>query len=109
MGIHQRFLAETAEHFTPRVEREKRYAVATATTLITASGTSVDAQILNLSNSGCRIRSKLSVRPGEHLTFLLEPLGFVEAEVRWTCGNDMGVELVARDPSYSEYRFAYPP
>jgi hypothetical protein len=109
MGIHQRFLPQTAEYHTRWIHRERRFAFDASTKLTTASGASADAQILNVSNRGCMVRSHLSVQPGEHLSFLLEPLGFVEAEVRWTSGDDMGLELVARDPSYPEYQFAYPP
>jgi PilZ domain len=65
------------------------------------SGTSYRAQgtVLNLSISGCRARSVFDVKEGESLGVLIdvreyEPLYVSRAEVRWSEGQEFGMEFI---------------
>ena len=109
MGIHERFLADTAQCLASRVDREKRYPVAASTIVTTITGASATARILNVSNRGCRIETSLLLQHRDCVRLVLEPLGLVEAEVRWTNEDQAGLKLIARDSTHSDYRFSYPP
>lgn len=66
------------------------------------SGSSYRANgtVLNLSMVGCRCRTGFAVRKGESLGLLIhipryeDPLYVALAEVRWTQGQEFGVEFI---------------
>ena len=109
MGVHHRFLALSAQGARQWTPREARYPVRTPTTVTTAAGISGAALVSNVSNKGCRIATSLSLRPGERLKLVVEPLGLVEAEVQWTGHGEAGLELTARDAFHSDYEFSFSP
>lgn len=109
MGIHQPIRSPVADYLREWLEREKRYAVKGVTTVTTEAGRSATAQISNVSNRGCRITTNLDIVVGERLMLVVEPLGAVEAEVRWMIGNEAGLQFIGRDPFHSDYEFACRP
>ncbi len=109
MGIHQRFPSEAEQGLRRWTPREKRFAVDCPTVVTNAAGLSRTARISNLSNKGCRIITLLQLRPGERLQLVVEPLGLVEAEVRWTEHNDAGLRLMSRDAFHDGYEFSLQP
>ncbi len=109
MGIHHRFLALSTQASRQWTPREARYPVKTPTTVTTAAGISVAALVSNVSNNGCRIATLLTLRPGERLKLIVEPLGLVEAEVQWSADGEAGLELTARDAFHSDYEFSCSP
>lgn len=108
MGIHERLSGLPTELFRQWTARDTRYAVDGVTTVTATDGRSAPALVLNVSNAGCRIGTRLAVQPGDRLTFVLEPLGLVEAEVRWTAGDEAGLSLLSRDANYTDYSLSYP-
>jgi PilZ domain len=66
------------------------------------SGSSYRAQgtVFNLSITGCRARSWFDVKEGESLGVLIhvptyeQPLYVARAEVRWTDGQEFGMEFI---------------
>jgi PilZ domain len=108
MAFHDRSFHRSIEDLRPWAARESRYVVAAPTTIMTAKG-AADATVVNLSNGGCRIRSAMPLRSGERLSLVVEPLGMVDAEVRWTDDGDAGLKLIGRDPYYGDYRLYYLP
>ena len=109
MAFHDRSFHQSIEDFRPWAARETRYEVAAATTVTMPNGTSAAAVVVNISNCGCRISSEAPISEGERLSLVVEPLGMVDAEVRWTRDTDAGLKLVGRDPFYSDYRSSYLP
>jgi hypothetical protein len=83
--------------------------VTSATTITTEAGRYGEAYISNVSNRGCRIATDLEIVVGERLRLVVEPIGAVEAEVRWTIGIEGGLQFVARDAFHSDYEFACRP
>jgi hypothetical protein len=63
--------------------------------------------MLNLSPSGCRIESSMKVLIGIHLTLRLDvpdqrfPIE-IEGAVRWSRGQEFGVEFIAMGPAHRE-------
>jgi hypothetical protein len=109
MGIHHDFSTRLPQPFRKWEPREARYAVQTATTITTQSGASGAALVSNLSNQGCRIATILTLNPGDRLTLIVEPLGLVEAEVRWKIGDEAGLKLTGRNAHHSDYRLSCAP
>lgn len=60
--------------------------------------------IEDLSTGGCRVRSKLAITPGEfgkvsiNLPDCQAPLKVSRAAVRWSMGNECGMEFIRIDP-----------
>jgi hypothetical protein len=109
MGVHDRFPALDAEVARYWKVRERRFEIAGLTSVTTETGEVASARVLNLSRNGCRIATFAALRPGEQLKLMLEPLGLVEAVVRWSDNNEAGLEIVTRDPFPDTYEFGYPP
>ena len=109
MAIHDRNFHRSLDGARTWTPREIRYAVGAVTTIRTTDGQSATARVVNLSNAGCRIATRLPLRPGELLSLVVEPLGMIDAEVRWTSDNDAGLKLIRRDPFYGDYRLYYLP
>ena len=109
MGVHQPIRSPVADCLREWLKREKRYSVTSATTITTEAGRSGEAHISNVSNRGCRIATDLDIVVGERLRLVVEPIGAVEAEVRWTIGIEAGLQFVARDAFHSDYEFACRP
>ena len=58
----------------------------------------VEAQILNVSSQGFRLRAAAAIEPGEEVTVEMAKLEPVKAIIRWACGVECGgvfVEAVA--------------
>lgn len=66
--------------------------------------TSGFGMIEDLSTGGCRVRSKLAITPGEfgkvsiNLPDCQAPLKVSRAAVRWSMGNECGMEFIRIDP-----------
>lgn len=50
----------------------------------------VEAQILNVSNKGFRVRSSTELEPGTEITIEVPKLEPVRGMVRWSCGDESG-------------------
>ena len=50
----------------------------------------VEAQILNVSNQGFRLRSRIELEPGEQVTLEVPKLEPVRGMIRWACGDECG-------------------
>jgi hypothetical protein len=109
VGLHQPIGSPAADFLREWLKREKRYAVKSVTTITTAAGRSSEALISNVSNRGCRIATDLDIVVGERVTLVVEPLGAIEAEVRWMIGIEAGLQFIARDAFHSDYEFACRP
>ena len=109
MGVHDRFFALDAQALRAWTQREKRYAVCGVTKITTETGETGAAHVLNVSKNGCLISTFVDLRLGERLELMVEPLGFVEAEVRWSANNEAGLKILSRDSFADTYEFAYPP
>lgn len=108
MSFHDPSFHRSIEDLRSWPQREPRYAVRAATTFTTNSALAAGV-VTNISNGGCRITTEAPLRNGERLQLVVEPLGMVDAEVRWTSQTDAGLKFVARDPFYGDYRLAYLP
>ena len=109
MSVHDREFHASIKAHRPWTVRETRYSVGADATISTSDGRFAPAVVRNLSNNGCRITTALELRNGECVSFVVEPLGRVEAEVRWTDEEGAGLKLVGRDPFYGDYRLSYLP
>ena len=109
MGVHQPIDFPAADCLGEWLKRERRYSVRSVTTVTTEAGRSGAAHISNISNRGCRIATDLDIVVGERLKLVVEPIGAVEAEVRWMIGIEAGLQFLARDAFHSDYEFACRP
>jgi hypothetical protein len=50
----------------------------------------VEAQILNVSNKGFRLRSPTALEPGTEVTLEVPKVEPVRAMIRWSCGDEAG-------------------
>ena len=76
--------------------REQRFGVDAGTVIETADGQWAPATILNVSNHGCRIATSKPLAIDEAVRLEVEPFGYVEARVVWTCFEGAGLEFVSR-------------
>lgn len=60
-----------------------------------------DALIVNLSPSGCMVRSEAIVAPIEQVTLTLPVVGHTEAKVMWVLGGRIGLEFAIILPLHS--------
>lgn len=74
------------------------------------SGDKISAQgvILDLSSVGCKARSSVVVEKGDFMGVLIDvpqdatPLQVALAVVRWSHGQDFGLEFIRMEPNYQE-------
>jgi hypothetical protein len=108
MSFHDPSFHRSIEDLRSWPAREVRYAVR-ATTTMSTNGAVAAAVVMNISNGGCRITTEAPLRSGDRLHLVVEPLGMVDAEVRWTNETDAGLKFIARNAFYGDYRLAYLP
>lgn len=80
----------------PFQSREKRFGVEAATVIETADGYWAPATILNVSSHGCRVATCKPLAAGEVVRLEVEPLGYVDAKVVWTCFEGAGLTFLSR-------------
>ena len=80
----------------PFQPREKRFGVDAGTVIETADGHWAPATVLNLSSHGCRIATSKQLAIDEHVRLEVEPFGYLDAKVVWTCFEGAGLVFVSR-------------
>ena len=87
---------QNAAEWMPRKERVP----VTADAIVeSADGSKAEAKISNMSERGCRIDTPKPFEIDERVRLEIERLGFIEADVRWTCVGGAGLEFVYRELS----------
>jgi hypothetical protein len=67
----------------------------------TDDGSGCDFVIINLSYGGCQLRTGAQLQVGEQVSLSVVRRGFIEAEVKWRCGELYGLAFAMVQPAKS--------
>lgn len=81
------------------VSRSERLPVCAAAIIQSADGFKSEANITNMSDSGCKVHTPKPFSIGDRVRITIERLGFLDAEVRWTSIGSAGLQFLGRELS----------
>lgn len=77
-----------------KIKRAPRIDAKIKATVVDSDGNVVDAQVLDISREGCRLKTDAFLRIGETIQIVTEDKIIHPAQVRWALGGEAGAQFI---------------